>query len=337
MKRITEFMKFKGTPKTPVYSRSIRDLHMEGWNKLHLKGTRARSGREAGNIPPPTLWEEADSSFSYLHPGSNRPSKDVVEQAFHRAFQQWLGEIEPMFQEQKTTQSLSRQLGKAERKASALEKEVKQLKEILWEKTLALEMAEKKLHVAQMQAEEFYALHLKKDQERENAIRKLKVLRKQLVQGWRDKHVLFQQLGRVPNKVTQEGTTQTFTHGGREEIISTEASGNKQLEKRISALEQKLKRAQSKDEKMALQLAELQAEKQRAEKMATKTLDKNPQERPRRLPRPPRQSLSRTRRPSRKPSYLGEQLQKGFISGQMGLGFQVGLAWAPERAEVFSI
>ncbi|KAM6075333.1 uncharacterized protein VSU04_005405 isoform 2-T2 [Chlamydotis macqueenii] len=102
-----------------------------------------------------------------------------------------------------TNKSLSQQLSKGKRKARRLEKEVEELKKALHEKTLALDMMERKLHQAKRQAKEQHALQLKKDQERKDAIKKAEDLQEQLAQLQNGNLSLHQQLGDV-QKITQE-------------------------------------------------------------------------------------------------------------------------------------
>ncbi|XP_075376733.1 ankyrin repeat domain-containing protein 26-like [Mycteria americana] len=145
-----------------------------------------------------------DSSSSHLNPGSHWTSESVNVQKFLRECDEWLSVHERMSQVLETNKSLSQQLSKAERKASRLEKEVEQLKKALWEKTLALDMTERELRHARRQAKERHALHLEKDQERKDAIKKAEGLQEQLAQLQSENLLLHQQLGDVQNKTTQE-------------------------------------------------------------------------------------------------------------------------------------
>ncbi|XP_064326143.1 putative coiled-coil domain-containing protein 144C [Phalacrocorax carbo] len=147
-----------------------------------------------------------DSSLSHLSPGSHQTSENVDVQMCLRAYEQWLRVQEKVNEDivemQETNKSLSQQLSKAERKARRLEKEVEQLKKALWEKALALDMTERELRQAQKQAKERHALHLEKDQERKDAVKKAEGLQEQLAQLQSENHLLRQQLGDV-NKSTQ--------------------------------------------------------------------------------------------------------------------------------------
>ncbi|KAK4809734.1 hypothetical protein QYF61_007102 [Mycteria americana] len=163
---------------------------------------------QAGNITAQIPMAGTDSSSSHLNPGSHWTSESVDTQVFQRVYEKWL-EVQQKINEdiadmQETNKSLSQQLSKAERKASRLEKEVEPLKKALWEKTLALDMTERELRHARRQAKERHALHLEKDQERKDAIKKAEGLQEQLAQLRSENLLLHQQLGDVQNKTTQE-------------------------------------------------------------------------------------------------------------------------------------
>ncbi|KAM6236740.1 ankyrin repeat domain-containing protein 26-like [Spheniscus humboldti] len=150
----------------------------------------------------------SDSSSSHLSPESCQTSESVDVEVCQRACEQWLRVQEKVNEDivemQEINKSLSQQLSEAESKASRLQKEVEQLKETLWAKTLALDMAERELGQARRQAKEQHALHLAKDQERKDAIKKAKGLQEQLAQLQSENLSLRQQLGDVQNKIAQE-------------------------------------------------------------------------------------------------------------------------------------
>ncbi|KAM7084054.1 uncharacterized protein J5F26_013542 isoform 2-T2 [Ciconia maguari] len=163
---------------------------------------------QAGNITAQIPMAGSDSSSSHPSPGSHWTSESVDTQVFQRAYEKWLQVQQKVNEDiadmQETNKSLSQELSKAERKASRLEKEVEPLKKALWEKTLALDMAERELCHARRQAKDRHALHLEKDQERKDAIKKAEGLQEQLAQLRSENLLLHQQLGYVQNKTTQE-------------------------------------------------------------------------------------------------------------------------------------
>ncbi|XP_064326649.1 putative coiled-coil domain-containing protein 144C [Phalacrocorax carbo] len=180
-------------------------LQMEGRDELRPEAVMESksSGGQAEDVRAQMLKTAGlDSSLSHPSPGSHQTSENVDVQMLIRKCEQWLREHERISQVLQDNKSLSQQLSKAERKARRLEKEVEQLKKALWEKALALDMTERELRQAQKQAKERHALHLEKDQERKDAVKKAEGLQEQLAQLQSENHLLRQQLGDV-NKSTQ--------------------------------------------------------------------------------------------------------------------------------------
>lgn len=139
--------------------------------------------------------------------GIHQTSKSAAEQMFQREREQWLRLQEKLYRDisemQENNKSLSQQLSKAERKASRLEKEVEQLKELLQEKTLFLQSAERMIEEVRKQAKKCHALCPQKAQSEKEAAEK-EVLQEQLSQLQKTNLSLCQQLEGMRNKAIQE-------------------------------------------------------------------------------------------------------------------------------------
>lgn len=139
--------------------------------------------------------------------GIHQTSKSAAEQMFQREREQWLRLQEKLYRDisemQESNKSLSQQLSKAERKASRLEKEVEQLKELLQEKTLFLQSAERMIEEVRKQAKKCHALCPQKAQLKKEAAEK-EVLQEQLSQLQKTNLSLCQQLEGMRNKAIQE-------------------------------------------------------------------------------------------------------------------------------------
>ncbi|NWR39120.1 ANR26 protein, partial [Tachuris rubrigastra] len=134
----------------------------------------------------------------------HQSSKSDVERTFQRERDEWLRLQDKLHHDlsdvRETNKSLSQQLSKAESKANGLENEVHQLKQMLREKTLLLEMTQKELSQAQCQAKEYdHARQLEKDQVSKLTI-KQESMQERLAQLQSENLLLRQQLEDVQNK-----------------------------------------------------------------------------------------------------------------------------------------
>ncbi|NXW07694.1 ANR26 protein, partial [Fregetta grallaria] len=134
----------------------------------------------------------------------HQSSKSDVERTFQRERDEWLRLKDKLHHDlsdmRETNKSLSQQLSKAESKANSLENELHQLKQMLREKTLLLEMTQKELSQAQCQAKECdHARQLEKDQVSKFII-KQESMQERLAQLQSENLLLRQQLEDVQNK-----------------------------------------------------------------------------------------------------------------------------------------
>ncbi|KAF1643808.1 Ankyrin repeat domain-containing protein 26, partial [Eudyptes chrysocome] len=134
----------------------------------------------------------------------HQSSKSDVERTFQRERDEWLRLQEKLHHDlsdvRETNKSLSQQLSKAESKANSLENELHQLKQMLREKTLLLEMTQKELSQAQCQAKECdHARQLEKDQVSKFII-KQESMQERLAQLQSENLLLRQQLEDMQNK-----------------------------------------------------------------------------------------------------------------------------------------
>ncbi|KFP09494.1 Ankyrin repeat domain-containing protein 26, partial [Egretta garzetta] len=134
----------------------------------------------------------------------HQSSKSDVERTFQRERDEWLRLQDKLHHDlsdvRETNKSLSQQLSKAESKANSLENELHQLKQMLREKTLLLEMTQKELSQAQCQAKECdHARQLEKDQVSKFII-KQESLQERLAQLQSENLLLRQQLEDMQNK-----------------------------------------------------------------------------------------------------------------------------------------
>ncbi|XP_072717379.1 ankyrin repeat domain-containing protein 26 isoform X5 [Ciconia boyciana] len=134
----------------------------------------------------------------------HQSSKSDVERTFQRERDEWLRLQEKLHHDlsdvRETNKSLSQQLSKAESKANSLENELHQLKQMLREKTLLLEMTQKELSQAQCQAKECdHARQLEKDQVSKLII-KQESMQERLAQLQSENLLLRQQLEDMQNK-----------------------------------------------------------------------------------------------------------------------------------------
>ncbi|KFQ58337.1 Ankyrin repeat domain-containing protein 26, partial [Pelecanus crispus] len=134
----------------------------------------------------------------------HQSSKSDVERTFQRERDEWLRLQDKLHYDlsdvRETNKSLSQQLSKAESKANGLENELHQLKQMLREKTLLLEMTQKELSQAQCQAKECdHARQLEKDQVSKLTI-KQESMQERLAQLQSENLLLRQQLEDMQNK-----------------------------------------------------------------------------------------------------------------------------------------
>ncbi|NWU17540.1 ANR26 protein, partial [Cephalopterus ornatus] len=134
----------------------------------------------------------------------HQSSKSDVERTFQRERDEWLRLQDKLHHDlsdvRETSKSLSQQLSKAESKANGLENELHQLKQMLREKILLLEMTQKELSQAQCQAKEYdRARQLEKDQVSKLTI-KQESMQERLAQLQSENLLLRQQLEDVQNK-----------------------------------------------------------------------------------------------------------------------------------------
>ncbi|KAM6286103.1 ankyrin repeat domain-containing protein 26 isoform 7-T7 [Spheniscus humboldti] len=134
----------------------------------------------------------------------HQSSKSDVERTFQRERDEWLRLQDKLHHDlsdvRETNKSLSQQLSKAESKANSLENELHQLKQMLREKTLLLEMTQKELSQAQCQAKECdHARQLEKDQVSKFII-KQESMQERLAQLQSENLLLRQQLEDMQNK-----------------------------------------------------------------------------------------------------------------------------------------
>ncbi|XP_051651307.1 ankyrin repeat domain-containing protein 26 isoform X8 [Manacus candei] len=134
----------------------------------------------------------------------HQSSKSDVERTFQRERDEWLRLQDKLHHDlsdvRETNKNLSQQLSKAESKANGLENELHQLKQILREKILLLEMTQKELSQAQCQAKEYdHARQLEKDQVSKLTI-KQESMQERLAQLQSENLLLRQQLEDVQNK-----------------------------------------------------------------------------------------------------------------------------------------
>ncbi|NWQ64570.1 ANR26 protein, partial [Neopipo cinnamomea] len=134
----------------------------------------------------------------------HQSSKSDVERTFQRERDEWLRLQDKLHHDlsdvRENNKSLSQQLSKAESKANGLENELHQLKQILREKILLLEMTQKELSQAQCQAKEYdHARQLEKDQVSKLTI-KQESMQERLAQLQSENLLLRQQLEDVQNK-----------------------------------------------------------------------------------------------------------------------------------------
>ncbi|XP_032544561.1 ankyrin repeat domain-containing protein 26 isoform X8 [Chiroxiphia lanceolata] len=134
----------------------------------------------------------------------HQSSKSDVERTFQRERDEWLRLQDKLHHDlsdvRETNKSLSQQLSKAESKANGLENELHQLKQMLREKILLLEMTQKELSQAQCQAKEYdHARQLEKDQVSKLTI-KQESMQERLAQLQSENLLLRQQLEDVQNK-----------------------------------------------------------------------------------------------------------------------------------------
>ncbi|XP_075028114.1 coiled-coil domain-containing protein 144A-like [Calonectris borealis] len=207
MKRAWRFLRSRRAREGPAASGSSGgdELRPQGREGLCREAVRASesSGGEAEDVRAQIPTAGSDSSPSHLSSGSQQTSESIEVQRFLNECDRRLTVHEQTSRVVDTNKRLSQQLSDAERKASGLEKEVKQLKKALTEKTLALEMAERELRQAQRQAKEQQDLHLEKDQARKDAIKKAEGLQEQLAQLQSENLSLRQQLEDARNKSAQ--------------------------------------------------------------------------------------------------------------------------------------
>ncbi|NXT45133.1 ANR26 protein, partial [Pelecanoides urinatrix] len=134
----------------------------------------------------------------------HQSSKSDVERTFQRERDEWLRLQDKLHHDlsdvRETNKSLSQQLSKAESKANSLENELHQLKQMLREKTLLLEVTQKELSQAQCQAKECdHARQLEKDQVSKFII-KQESMQERLAQLQSENILLRQQLEDMQNK-----------------------------------------------------------------------------------------------------------------------------------------
>ncbi|XP_050179732.1 ankyrin repeat domain-containing protein 26 isoform X2 [Myiozetetes cayanensis] len=134
----------------------------------------------------------------------HQSSKSDAERTFQRERDEWLRLQDKLHHDlsdvRETNKSLSQQLSKAESKANGLENELHQLKQMLREKMMLLEMTQKELSQAQCQAKEYdHARQLEKDQVSKLTI-KQESMQERLAQLQSENLLLRQQLEDVQNK-----------------------------------------------------------------------------------------------------------------------------------------
>ncbi|NXF13031.1 ANR26 protein, partial [Smithornis capensis] len=134
----------------------------------------------------------------------HQSSKSDVERTFQRERDEWLRLQDKIHHDlsdvRENNKSLSQQLSKAESKANSLENELHELKQMLREKTLLLEMTQKELSQAQCQSKEYdHARQLEKDQVSKLII-KQESMQERLAQLQSENLLLRQQLEDVQNK-----------------------------------------------------------------------------------------------------------------------------------------
>ncbi|XP_077035089.1 ankyrin repeat domain-containing protein 26 isoform X1 [Agelaius phoeniceus] len=131
-------------------------------------------------------------------------SRSDVERTFQRDRDEWLRLQNKLHHDlsdvREANKSLSQQLSKAESKANSLENELHQLRQMLREKTLLLEMTQKELSQSQCQAKEYdHARQLEKDQVNKLII-KQESMQERLAQLQSENLLLRQQLEDLQNK-----------------------------------------------------------------------------------------------------------------------------------------
>ncbi|KAM4783306.1 ankyrin repeat domain-containing protein 26 isoform 7-T7 [Cyanocitta cristata] len=134
----------------------------------------------------------------------HQSAKSDVERTFQRERDEWLRLQDKLHHDlsdvREASKSLSQQLSKAESKANSLENELHQLRQMLREKTLLLEMTQKELSQAQCQAKEYdHARQLEKDQVNKLII-KQESMQERLAQLQSENLLLRQQLEDLQNK-----------------------------------------------------------------------------------------------------------------------------------------
>ncbi|NXY57129.1 ANR26 protein, partial [Callaeas wilsoni] len=134
----------------------------------------------------------------------HQSSKSDVERTFQRERDEWLRLQDKLHHDlsdvREANKSLSQQLSKAESKANSLENELHQLRQMLREKTLLLEMTQKELSQTQCQAKEYdHARQLEKDQVNKLII-KQESMQERLAQLQSENLLLRQQLEDLQNR-----------------------------------------------------------------------------------------------------------------------------------------
>ncbi|XP_071891983.1 putative coiled-coil domain-containing protein 144C [Anas platyrhynchos] len=195
-------------------SRKMREtlLHAVRKGRKHPALAMGQELLKPDNVHP--LWREQDTErtvetksdlLAFSPSLRHQTSKSAAEQMFQRERELCLQEklYRDISEMQESNKSLSQQLSKAERKASRLEKEVEQLKELLQEKTLFLQSAERTIEDVRKQAKKCHALCPQKAQLKKEAAEK-EVLQEQLSQLQKTNLSLCQQLEGMRNKAIQE-------------------------------------------------------------------------------------------------------------------------------------
>ncbi|KAI6071949.1 Ankyrin repeat domain-containing protein 26-like protein [Aix galericulata] len=286
-------------------SRKMREklLHAVRKGRKHPALAMGQELLQPDNVHP--LWREQDtertvepkSDLLAFSPslGIHQTSRSAAEQMFQREREQWLCLQEKLYRDtsemQESNKSLSQQLSKAERKAKRLEKEVKQLKELLQEKTLFLQSAERTIEEVRKQAKKCHDLCPQKAQLKKEAAEK-EVLQEHLSQLQKTNLSLCQQLEGMRNKAIQETGRDlsaelevehelmlqlvddkqklqkqmpAVSQARSEQISIQEMAFRKYQEQQMTALKSEVGRTQSLQQETLLQLARVEAKIDRSD------------------------------------------------------------------------
>ncbi|XP_053920827.1 ankyrin repeat domain-containing protein 26-like [Cuculus canorus] len=169
---------------------------------LTSKLEQAKEGRDRLEAETESFRSRLGTAVQELE--RHQSSKRDLERTLQRERDEWLRSQDKLHYDlsnvRETNKTLSEQLTKAESKSNSLENELHQLKQTLSEKTLLLEMTQKKLTQAQCQAKESdHARQLEKDQVSKFQI-KQESMQERLAQLQSENLLLRQQLEDMHNK-----------------------------------------------------------------------------------------------------------------------------------------